>query len=108
MPISNIKDQKSNIKQNKNSAAHTEFNARIKQLMLQLIQFVDMLPHDRVCDVIGRQIIRSGTSIGANYFEAKAASSRKDYTNFFNYSLKSANESIFWVDTDRSGEVSYL
>jgi four helix bundle protein len=35
----------------------------------------------------------SGTSIGANYFEAKAASSKNDFINYFNHLLKSANES---------------
>lgn len=43
------------------------------------------------------QLMRSGTSIGANYFEARGASSKKDYRNFFNHSLKSANESVFWL-----------
>ena len=42
--------------------------------------------------------MRSGTSIGANYFEARAASSKIDFTNFFNHSLKSANESKFWLE----------
>jgi four helix bundle protein len=41
--------------------------------------------------------MRSGTSIGANYFEAQAASSKKDYQNFFTHSLKSANETKFWL-----------
>ena len=46
---------------------------------------------------IRRQVIRSGTSIGANFFEASAASSRKDYINFFRHALKSANETRFWL-----------
>jgi four helix bundle protein len=41
--------------------------------------------------------MRSGTSIGANYFEAEGASSKKDYQNFFSYALKSANETKFWL-----------
>lgn len=47
--------------------------------------------------VISNQLIRSATSIGANVVEAKAASSRKGYTYFFNYALKSANETKFWL-----------
>lgn len=47
--------------------------------------------------VIRRQVIRGGTSIGANYFEASAASSKKDYINFFRHALKSANETRFWL-----------
>ena len=42
--------------------------------------------------------MRSGTSIGANYFEARAANSKNDFINFFNHSLKSANESKFWLE----------
>ncbi|MBL7070541.1 MAG: four helix bundle protein, partial [Candidatus Omnitrophica bacterium] len=37
------------------------------------------------------------TSIGANIIEAQASSSKRDFTNFFNHSLKSANESIYWL-----------
>ncbi|MEW5759072.1 MAG: four helix bundle protein [Candidatus Omnitrophota bacterium] len=76
-----------------------EFNKRIKQLILNLIQFIDTLPNDKSCVVIGNQLMRSGTSIGANYFEARAASSKMDFINFFNHALKSANESRFWLET---------
>ena len=43
------------------------------------------------------QLLRSGTSIIANYIEGQAASSKKDFTNYFNISLKSANESKLWL-----------
>ena len=75
-----------------------EFNQRIKGFILTLIQFIDSLDNNRTCKTIGDQLIRSGTSIGANYFEAKAASSKNDFTNFFNHCLKSANESKFWLE----------
>lgn len=47
--------------------------------------------------VIVKQLIRSGTSILANYVEAQSASSKKDFINFFTYALKSANESKVWL-----------
>ena len=88
--------------------AQTDFGSRIKQFIVQLIHLVSALPRDQASRVIGDQLLRSGTSIGANYFEARAASSRKDYTNYFNHSLKSANETMFWLDilleTDRERE----
>jgi len=63
-----------------------------------LIKFVETLPRsDDLCRVARDQLIRSGTSIGANYIEAIAASSRKDFTNFLSHCLKSANESKFWL-----------
>ena len=71
----------------------------MKQFILDLISFIDSLPNDRTCRIIADQLMRSGTSIGANYFEARAASSKNDFTNFFNHSLKSANESKFWLET---------
>lgn len=43
------------------------------------------------------QIIRSRTTILSNYIEGQAASSKRDFTNFFNHSLKSANESKLWL-----------
>ena len=75
----------------------TEFKKRIYNWILKLIRLMDRLPRDNSSKIIGAQLIRSGTSIGANYIEAQAASSRKDFVNFLHHSLKSANESKFWI-----------
>jgi four helix bundle protein len=56
------------------------------------------LPNGPVIREVKSQLTRSGTSIGANYFEARGASSKKDFQNFFAIALKSANESIFWLN----------
>jgi len=74
-----------------------EFRLRIYKYILRLVRFLSGLPKDPVIREIIGQLMRSGTSIGANYFEAQGASSKKDYQNFFAYSLKSANESKFWL-----------
>jgi four helix bundle protein len=47
---------------------------------------------------IADQLLRSGTSIGANVREAKASSSKRDYIKFFEIALKSANETGFWLE----------
>lgn len=78
--------------------AKKEFKARIYAYIMRLIKFLNMLPRDPVLREIASQLMRSGTSIGANYFEAQGASSRKDYQNYFSISLKSANESKFWLN----------
>ena len=52
---------------------------------------------DSVSQIMGKQLLRSGTSVLANYIEATSASSKKDFINFFTYSLKSANESKVWL-----------
>ncbi len=74
-----------------------EFKRRLYNFVLKLISFLEKLPKDRITQVIVDQLMRSGTSIMGNYIEAQASSSRKDFTNFFNHSLKSANESKLWV-----------
>lgn len=83
-----------------------EFKKRLYDFTIKLIGFLDTLPKDNVSKRIGDQLLRSGTSIIANYIEGQAASSKKDFTNFFNTSLKSANESKLWLallrDTKRA------
>ncbi|PIU79286.1 MAG: four helix bundle protein [Candidatus Moranbacteria bacterium CG_4_10_14_3_um_filter_44_15] len=74
-----------------------EFKKRLYNFVLRLIKFIDKLPKNSVCDVMGKQLLRSGTSILANYIEANSASSKKDFINFFTHSLKSANESKVWL-----------
>ena len=55
------------------------------------------MPKNQTSKIISAQLLRSATSIGANIIEAQAGSSKKDFTNFFAHSLKSANESKFWL-----------
>lgn len=79
--------------QNDKEKFKTEFKTRQYQYVLRLIKYIDALPRDSVCATLGRnQLLRSGTSILANYVEAQAASSKKDFINFFTHALKSANE----------------
>ncbi len=78
-------------------ALKQEFKIRIYQYIIRLLKFLVKLPNEPVIREIKGQLTRSGTSIGANYFEANGASSKKDYQNFFAHALKSANESKFWL-----------
>ncbi|MEK7664123.1 MAG: four helix bundle protein [Patescibacteria group bacterium] len=83
-----------------------DFKKRLYNFVIKLIEFIDALPNDNVSRRIGDQLLRSGTSILGNYIEGQSASSRKDFINFFNHSLKSANESKLWLsllrDTKRT------
>ncbi|MFA5211470.1 MAG: four helix bundle protein [Patescibacteria group bacterium] len=47
--------------------------------------------------IIIKQLLRNSTSIGANIIEAQAGSTKKDFINFLNHSLKSSNETKFWL-----------
>ena len=82
---------------NDNAKFKNEFKRRMYDWVLRLVKFIDKLPKDSTCNVMGKQLLRSGTSILANYIEANSASSKKDFINFFTHSLKSANESKVWI-----------
>ncbi len=94
--------------QNDNVKFKNEFKKRLYDWVLRLIKFIDTLPKDSVGLTMGKQLLRSGTSVLANYIEANSASSRKDFINFFTHSLKSANESKVWLcllrDTDKGDQ----
>lgn len=84
--------------QNNNSKQKTDLKKRGYIYALDIIKFIDVVDkRDFSVQIISKQLIRSATSIGANIVEAQAGSSKKDFTNFFNYALKSANESKFWL-----------
>lgn len=83
--------------QNDKAKFKNDFKQRLYRSVLRLVGFVDKLPKGLVSEVVAKQLLRSGTSILANYVEAKSASSEKDFINFFTHSLKSANESAVWL-----------
>jgi four helix bundle protein len=66
-------------------------------LSRSLIVSINKLPRQEATVVIARQLIRSGTSIGANIMEAKSASSRLEFKRYHEIALKSANESRYWL-----------
>jgi len=70
---------------------------RAFNLARNVIKLASKFPSNRAAWVIADQLIRAATSIGANIIEAQAACSKKDFINFFNHSLKSGNETKFWL-----------
>jgi len=83
--------------QKQNTKSKIELKHRAYKYSIKLIEFLDTLPKDMSSQVIAKQLMRSATSIGANVVEAKASSSKRDFTNFFSHALKSANESLYWL-----------
>jgi four helix bundle protein len=84
--------------ENKGSKHKIKLKDRTYQYSIKMIEFLDNLPKDNSAQIISKQLLRSATSIGANIVEAQASSSKKDFTKYFNYSLKSANESVYWLN----------
>jgi four helix bundle protein len=85
-----------------NSKIKIDIKRRAFSYALEIIKFIDRLNKiDLSVQVIARQLLRSATSIGANIREAQASSSKKEFTNFLGHSLKSANETKFWLALPR-------
>src|SRR5688500_4090638 len=76
----------------------TEFKHRTKQIALRVIRLVSSLPRTAVGDVIGRQLLRSGTSIGANYRAACRGKSRADVAHKLAIVEEEADESLYWLE----------
>ena len=74
-----------------------ELKHRAYVFALEIIKFIDILSQNQSSKIIANQLIRSATSIGANVIEAQACGTKKDFTNFFNHALKTANETKFWL-----------
>ncbi len=82
---------------NSNARYQSDIKERAYKYAISIIKTVDKLSGSESSRVIGKQLLRSATSIGANVIEARAASSRRDFINFLTHALKSANESKFWL-----------
>jgi four helix bundle protein len=75
-----------------------QFKNRTKQLGVRIIRMVDALPQSRSADVIGRQMLRSATSVGANYRAACRAKSPADMINKLKIVEEEADETLFWQE----------
>ena len=75
-----------------------EIRKRTFDSSVKLIELLRSLEKNYIGDVLGKQILRSGTSIGANVAEAYGSSSRRDFSNFFTIAYKSARETKYWLE----------
>jgi len=92
--------------QKSNSKFKSDLKIRSYKFSLDIIKLTNDLPNKRSAWVIQDQLIRSATSVGANLVEAQAASSRLEFKKFFEISLKSANETKYWLCLLRDTKLS--
>jgi four helix bundle protein len=71
---------------------------RTKQFALRVIRLVESLPRGRTAEVIGRQLLRAGTSVGANYRAACRAKSTADFISKMGTVEEEADESLYWME----------
>lgn len=74
------------------------FKERTKRVALRVIRVVESLPHTKTADVIGRQLLKLGTSVGANYRAACRAKSPADMKAKLAIVEEEADESIYWLE----------
>ena len=75
-----------------------ELKKRTKAFALRIIRLTEALPKSRASDVIGRQLLRSGTSVGANYRAACRAKSRADFAAKMKIVEEECDESVYWME----------
>ena len=71
---------------------------RTKDFALRIIRMYSSLPKSSVAQVLGKQILRSGTSVGANYREANRARSKAEFIAKMGDSLKELDETCYWLE----------
>ena len=79
---------------------------RTFRFALTIISLVETLPNTISAKTIGKQLIRSGTSIGANVEEATAAHSKADFIYRMNVALREARETLYWLRLLEASQIS--
>jgi four helix bundle protein len=76
----------------------TDLKERTKTFALRVIRMTEALPRRMTADVLGRQVLRSGCSVAANYRAACRAKSRADFVAKMGTVEEEADETAFWLD----------
>jgi four helix bundle protein len=80
------------------STGRVELQQRTKQFGIRVIKLCDALPKKRSANIIANQLIRSATSVGANYRSACRARSSADWINKLGVVIEEADESSYWLE----------
>jgi four helix bundle protein len=78
--------------------AEKDLTSRTKNLARRIIRLYVALPKETVAQVLGKQVLRSGTSIGANYREASRGRSKAEFISKVGDCLKEADETAYWLE----------
>ncbi len=75
-----------------------EMIGRTKEFAIRMVKLYRSLPNSRDAQIIGQQVFRSGTSVGANYRAACRGRSRADFISKLGIALEEADESLYWME----------
>ena len=82
----------------RNTMNPDEFKKRTKAFAVRIIKLVDSLPSSRSTNVIANQLMRSGTSVGANYRAVCRAKSKADFISKLGNVEEECDETIYWME----------
>jgi four helix bundle protein len=82
-----------------------EMRARTKQFTLRVMKVVSALPDNTQGRIISHQLMKSGSSVGANYRAVCRARTRRDFINKLGVVIEEADESAFWLEVTGEGNV---
>lgn len=80
------------------AVAVSDLKQRTKTFALDVIKMIETLPHSNISVVIERQLLRSATSVGANYRSACFARSRADFISKMGIVQEEADETAYWLE----------
>ena len=83
-----------------------DLRRRTKEFGLQIIRMFSGLPNTTEAQVLGKQVLRSGTSVGANYREAYRARSRAEFIAKCGDSLRELEETAYWLELLVDGRIA--
>ena len=75
-----------------------DFKARTQAFALAVVRLVQNLPQTRTAQVIGNQLLRSGTSVGANYRAACRGRSQKEFVAKLGIVEEECDETLYWIE----------
>jgi len=75
-----------------------DLRKRTKDYALRIVKLYAALPKSAVGQVLGKQVLRSGTSVGAHYREACRAKSNADFINKIEGALQELDETLYWLE----------
>lgn len=75
-----------------------DLRVRTKGFALRIIRMYSALPQGQVAQVLGKQVLRSGTSIGAHYREANRARSDAEFLSKMRLALQELDETAYWLE----------
>jgi len=75
-----------------------DLKTRTREFVLRVIRLYSAMPKSTVAQVIGKQLLRSGTSVGAQYREASRSRSNAEFISKLESSLQELDESMYWME----------